>query len=353
MKKTKTAALIAALITAVSVCGCSNDKDGSKAQSSSVSSEKTESVEQVTLPPAESAPEDSADDTSSVSDGEEKQEVTPAMWQATAPDGDTMYMIGSMHALKEECYPLPDYIMDAYEQADILAVECDIADISATFSAGVKQMNNMYYDDGTTLIDHISEETYNNLDSYLEKHGEDISLYDQMKPWFVSSMVESYAVADAGLDSTKGLDMSLLQMAHEEEKEIYQVESLDFQMDLLMNFSDEIYDLMLSEYSADNIDEINTAYEGSYEAWKTGDTDALEEADDTSEMTEEQKKIFNEYNQQLLYDRNVGMAEKVKELFERDENTLFVVGAAHFVGEGGIIDLLEDEGYSFELVSAQ
>ncbi len=358
MKKAKISAFLLALIMTIASVGCSSDADSSdsgKTQSSTESA--SESVEKVTLPPAQSPAQTEDSETSSEdepSDGEDSSELTPAMWLATSPDGDTMYMMGSMHALKDECYPLPDYVTDAYEQADILAVECDISDISATFSASVELMDKMYYSDGTTLKDHISEEAYNNVDSYLEAHGEDISYYENMQPWYLSSVVENYAVADADLESGKGLDITLLQSAHDDGKEIYEVESISFQMQLLADFSDDLYDIMLSEYSAENMDELNDELEKSYIGWKTGDVDTFEESpEDYEGYTEEQLEIIDDYNKQMLYDRNIGMAQKVKELMERDEKTLFVVGAAHFVGEGGIIDLLEDEGYTFELVNAQ
>lgn len=41
-----------------------------------------------------------------------------------------MVMLGSFHALKDECYPLPEAVTNAYNNADILAVECDITSTS-------------------------------------------------------------------------------------------------------------------------------------------------------------------------------------------------------------------------------
>ena len=45
------------------------------------------------------------------------------------------------------------------------------------------------------------------------------------------------------------------------------------------------------------------------------------------------------------------MAAKAEELIDGEKRTFFVVGAAHFVGDGGIIDLLTKDGYTCERVT--
>lgn len=43
----------------------------------------------------------------------------------------------------------------------------------------------------------------------------------------------------------------------------------------------------------------------------------------------------------MLYDRNKNMAKAAEDLMSQGKNVFYVVGAAHYAGEGGIIDLLE------------
>lgn len=349
-----------AAVTAAAIClGLASCGDSGNTESDQSSSKQGTAAPAVTLPDDSSdSPEDSADDPadtdSSSSDAEESDEYTPAMWLVTSPDGDTMYMMGSMHALRDECYPLPDYVQQAYEQADVLAVECDISDVSASFSAALNQMEKMYYDDGTTLKDHLSEEQYNDIDGYMKAHGDKLELYDGFQLWYLSQFLSTMALEDAELDSAKGLDMNLLTMAHDDGKEIYEVESMDFQMELLAGFSEDIYKVQLSGYSEENIELITEQYEQLYVAWRTGDLESLLELNEDGEVnveyTEEETALIEEYNKQLLTDRNIGMAEKAEQLMADGKNTLYVVGAAHFVGDGGIIDLLTKDGYTCELV---
>ena len=340
---------VIALLTAALLCGCSASDD----LGSDSSSQTQTAAPAVTLP--SDSHESEADSSSQTNESEaDAAEITPAMWLVTSPDGDTMYMMGSMHALKEECYPLPDYVTDAYESADILAVECDIADSSKSVSAALKYTDKLTYPSGETIADHISSKAYDGISSYLAYMGDDISNYEIYQTWYLSSLLESIALSDSGLDSSLGFDMQLLTMAHKDDKEIYEVESMELQYEMLIGFSDEIYDLTFLSYSEESADEIKQEYIDLYEAWKSGDTDAVEELNtaDLSEMSDEQVEIYEEYNQKLLYDRNEAMALTAQELFSEDEQVLFVVGEAHFLGDGGILDLLEEDGYEVERVQA-
>ena len=74
-----------------------------------------------------------------------------------------MVMLGSFHALKDECYPLPEAVTNAYNNADILAVECDITSTSEDGEYMKNLMKQMLYNDNTKLSQHISEEAYSCL----------------------------------------------------------------------------------------------------------------------------------------------------------------------------------------------
>ena len=260
---------------------------------------------------ATSAPDSSVSDSSSaVTDDTKTNGITPAMWKVTSPEGNTMVMLGSFHALKDECYPLPEAITNAYNNADI-------------------------------------------LQTYLGYWGMDISALEVYRPWAVSSTLDTLLIQDADFDSEKGLDNYLLTTAHADGKEIYEVESVDFQMNLLINFSDDIYDLMFRSCEGETKESQKQALEDLYTAWKSGDIETFLEEDNEEELagyTEEDKKIAEDYNNQMLYDRNKNMAKAAEDLMSQGKNVFYVVGAAHYAGEGGIIDLLEKDGYTAERV---
>jgi uncharacterized protein YbaP (TraB family) len=59
-------------------------------------------------------------------------------------------------------------------------------------------------------------------------------------------------------------------------------------------------------------------------------------------------KAIPEYYQAILKDRNVAMLEKIEGYLEdKSKETYFVVvGAAHMVGEDGIVTRLKEKGYT-------
>ena len=52
----------------------------------------------------------------------------------------------------------------------------------------------------------------------------------------------------------------------------------------------------------------------------------------------------------LLDDRNQNMAQKAAQYIKEGKNCLFMVGAAHYSGENGVDNLLENMGFVVEKV---
>lgn len=353
--------LLAAVLSAAVISGCTEnepDSTASKTESKAVSSVDTSVAESSEASPEESSQTEQSEPVSesdSSSKAEEKplemSEYAPAMWTVSDDKGHEITLLGSMHALTEEDYPLPAEITKRYDAADVLAVECDITSDEST-KLGLSLMKEAYYKDGTTIKDHISEEAYEILSSYLADTQYDLAMFEKLKTWMIESLVEEVGMEASGLDSGKGIDRYLLTQAHESGKEIYEVESVEFQIDMLMGFSDEIYDMTfrsLEDYTpADYASELIKLHD----AWRVGDLEGIEGSDDemTEDISAEDQALLDEYNKAMLDDRNEGMEECIKEMLSDGENVFFVVGAAHYVGEKGIIALLENDGYKVERV---
>ena len=60
----------------------------------------------------------------------------------------------------------------------------------------------------------------------------------------------------------------------------------------------------------------------------------------------EQKDLF----QSLVLDRNNNWIPVIEGLISKEKNTLIVAGAAHFVGENGVVSLLREKGYDVKKV---
>lgn len=299
----------------------------------------------------ESSGEGSKEENSSVD-----EQITPAMWKVTSPNGDYMYMMGSIHLADESVNYMPDYFEEIYSECDALAFEVDInAAMEDLSSSALSTVSKMMYTDGTTIKDHISEDTYNKAVKLLKENNIYNSAFDYCIPYMWASLIESIVYEKSGLDASYGVDTVLIDRAKEDGKEVLEVESFEMQMELLTGFSDELQEIMLQAYLVDGvIDEQVEAMNELYEKWKSGTITAEDVSDETDDesLTAEEKELLDEYNNEMVYERNIGMADKSEEYIQSDNTVLMIVGAAHFYGDKGILKLMEDRGYTVTQITS-
>jgi uncharacterized protein YbaP (TraB family) len=73
--------------------------------------------------------------------------------------------------------------------------------------------------------------------------------------------------------------------------------------------------------------------------------------DESTEGTEEEQKLYAEYDKAMSYDRNEGMLEVAKQYLESGDTVFYAVGLAHLLAENGLVFTLRDAGYTVELVT--
>lgn len=302
-----------------------------------------------------------------IKENKEKQELektlasysTPLLYKVTKEGSDkTIYLFGSIHLASNDAYPLPNEVMTAYNNSDYLAVEFDLVSFNKDFDAQMDMATQMLLSDGKTIKDVLTEETYNSLIAYLEDNNSYINIYEYYGPAFFYSLVSNVAYAKTELDSSDGIDMYFLNLALAEEKEIIEMESSDYQTKMLLSFSNELYDLLISysiEYEEESIKELNELYE----AWLKGDekklTELLTEEVDTDLATEllgneNSLTLIEEYEEKLITQRNNEMTEKASQYFTEGKNVFVVVGLGHIIGDDGIVNQLKEQGYQVEKV---
>lgn len=280
-----------------------------------------------------------------------KEKITPLMYEVTKEGSDNkMYLFGSIHVADLSKIEMPKYILDAYNDSKYLALEYDLTKLN--IEEELRQGKLSVYSDGTTLKDHLRESTYNKLIEYMNKNklmDEDSMKND--KPFVVAQLITLYQVADSGLKVEDGIDIYFGQKALEDKKEILEVETAQEQFDLLASFPDRLYDIMIDE-SIKYYDESVSGLKELFEAWKKGDPDLIEQIESGSismegneKYSESELKMFKEYDEALVLNRNISMAEKFDEFFNNNYRTFFNVGAAHLVGDNGIAALLTQKGY--------
>jgi uncharacterized protein YbaP (TraB family) len=252
----------------------------------------------------------------------------------------TVYLLGSIHVLKKDFYPLSKRIEDAFDRSAVLAVEADINNVSRMDIT--KMLEGAAYPGGDKVENHLSAGTYELLKKESAAAGIPMGLIGKQRPWFSAMTLMSFALLKSGFDPAYGVDLHFLSEA-EGKKRIVELESIDFQMDLFSGLSDRDQEYFLLS----TIKELRTLDSDAgrlVSAWKSGNVGGVE-----SIMAEaEREKGMSPVYEKILYDRNKTMAAKIGELLDGRETAFVVVGAGHLVGERGIIAILKKKGYQVD-----
>lgn len=251
----------------------------------------------------------------------------------------TVYLVGSMHIADDSFYPLRDEFEKAFAEADYLGVEIDISKAADEEQQQMISQMGMY-DDGTTLKDHVSADTYKQLGELLTAHGLKADAFDQFKPWVVETTLGSLQASGAGYEADAGVDLYFIQQAVKNKIPVLELETYESQLGMFNGLSDDLQERNL-KVAIESFDTIADSTDDMAEMWKSGDEKALLEM--TNSVAEDP-----EYYKALLVDRNVGMADKIDGYLKsgKAEEYFIVVGAAHYLGNEGVLKLLEDKGYT-------
>ena len=295
---------------------------------------------------------------------EEPEELAkPVFYKVTGSNGETMWLLGTIHVGDERTAYLPQEIYDAFAASDALAVEFDSESYSSSLmddeEAIQAYIQAMLYTDGTTLKDHLSDETlYDNTIKLMKATGNytNASVVELTKPVFQEMILQNYYLANGyRLSGDWGVDSQLEKLAREQEKEILSVESGEFQMDLMSDLSEALQELLLKEAVEYGQFSYNYGTLELFEMWCRGDEAELieylnEEADD-SDLTEEEKALYEEYENALGGMRNEDMLAVAQEYLGSGKTIFYAVGLAHLLTEDGLVNTLRSAGYTVELVT--
>jgi uncharacterized protein YbaP (TraB family) len=263
------------------------------------------------------------------------------LWKATA-GGHTAYLLGSVHVASEAMYPLPPVVEAAFAASPTLVVE---ADIDALDSGKVQAqiLEKGIYPAEQSLKGSLPPALYGKVEKSLPPLGIPLSAADRMRPWLLALTVTSLRMQQLGLKPENGIDLHFLKQARGR-KEILELESADFQIQLLSGFSDDLQRLFL-EQTLDDPLSTQKEVEEMIRFWRAGDAAGIEGL-----LFSERRKdpLLEPVFVKLFDERNGPMADKIEGWLRAGKDCLVVMGAGHLVGEMGIIRRLSDHGITVE-----
>ena len=280
--------------------------------------------------------------------------IRPLLYRVADTKGHQIWLFGSIHVGILTMTELPPYIINAYKNASALAVEVDTIEAQQNESVMVNALSRLVYTDGSTIRDHISEELYQEAVAIFRLHQIYNPALDQYMPAFWSSMIDSFLTENDQISSNYGVDLTLLQKAKADRKSIISIESALSQYQMMGDWSPALQENLLASSVTSYKNPVAATYqlEQMLYAWCTGDAALLRDlsSDDAEDLDETEKQLYEEYKKTMITDRDAKMTDFARDCLAEGKEVFICVGAAHVIGENGIVDRLTAEGYTVEIV---
>ncbi|MCS3697095.1 TraB/GumN family protein [Salinibacter ruber] len=268
--------------------------------------------------------------------------ATPHMlWRvASEANGTEGYLVGSVHVMKKEAYPLDSVFREAFSEADVLVLEANLDSMQVKAKTLVREL--ALYPPGTTLKKELPDETYAMLEKRAEKIGLNLAQMQRMEPWMVSIMIPTRQMQKAGYSQNQGLDRHFFDKAKKAGTSVRALETAEEQMRFFDDLSPEKQEAYLRQ-SLKKADRTVENFDKIVRYWRTGNASGIEEM-----MVEQMKNDAPALYERLITERNATWMPRLTEILESEALPMIVVGAGHVVGANGLVELLREKGYRVE-----
>lgn len=289
------------------------------------------------------------------------------MWQIKAPNGTEINILGTIHITDDETKKsLELSIVDLIEETDYVYGELAASDLKEC----AKQMRKLVLTDkpkdkkNKTLSaeDYLSEEELEIMTSIVEKSLDKMASPYLVKrtlhlpPWSLSSMIQAAVFKDMGLSAENGIDFVIYNLAAIYKLDVQGLDKLEDQLKLLHYGTTEEQILILRaelhEYK-ESPEKATETLSKMIQAYKDDDRAALREISNKSFTNDFENEILEglskdyvkKYLNALITERNKKWAKQIKKMLKTKNKKYFIfTGAAHWLGEDNVFDLLIKDG---------
>jgi uncharacterized protein len=267
---------------------------------------------------------------------EQKSPEHVFLWAVKSP-GCTAYLLGSIHMLSRGSYPLDARVEKAYASCSKVVFEADV-DEAGTEKVQKAMLRRGTYPKGQSIRKNLSAKTYVELQEKCKSLSLDGSRFDQVKPWLVSVILASINLKQLGYSPQDGIDAYFLRKAGIDDKKTIFLESAGNQINLVAQTLSGKQEELLKQ-TLEELDVVRQNSSDLEKAWRRGDAVRVEE------ITRMSLKGYPEIEKKLFTERNAAWVSKIDKLLFEKEDVFIIVGAAHLVGNNGVLELLTQKGY--------
>ncbi|MDP2053378.1 MAG: TraB/GumN family protein [Acidobacteriota bacterium] len=259
------------------------------------------------------------------------------LWKVEGPGASVAYLLGSLHVLTPEFYPLSADINKAFAASRTLVEELDLDELNDPAQM-MGALSKAMLSDGRTLDQIVAPSTFAEVSKRAEKAGLPMMALQRMKPWLVAITLMGPTLQAAGFKAELGVDKHFFDRAKEAGLKRQALETLSYQLDRFDQLSPRLQEDMLISSMKELDTQVGNVRELAQQ-WAAGDVKALEASLLVS--FEGSRELYD----RLLVERNHNWVPHVETCLQQDAGCFIVVGAAHLVGPDGVPTLLVAKGY--------
>ncbi|NVK40211.1 MAG: TraB/GumN family protein [Oceanospirillaceae bacterium] len=253
------------------------------------------------------------------------------VWRVTGSGGNALFLAGTVHLLRPQDLPLPAVYDRAYEQADELVFETDLAELMnpATQLLLAKYLQ---APQGGRLSGRVSADTWRLLSDFARSRGLAPEMLDVLRPGGV--MLTLLGVEMARLGATEeGVDLRLYRRAAVDGKPSSGLEPLEQHLGYLIGMGEEDTDLFVRQM-VEEFEASEQVLAPLIAAWQSGSEKALEQ------LLLDEMRGYPSLYERLLVQRNELWRPVLEAMLASPQTELVLVGAAHLVGPDGLLEML-------------
>lgn len=265
--------------------------------------------------------------------------AAPALWQVS-DDNSSIFLFGSFHILPVGAEWRSELFDRTLAAADKVVFETDIGP-AAQAEIGAKAFVRGMYVDGTLLSDVMDDALEARLREQLSDVGVSVGTLLAMRPWMAANTISVAALSLEGY-SLQGVEMTL-DPEIDPARKVF-LETGDEQLDVLAG-APEAEQIAMLESTLDQLETLPKVMDKMVHNWLNGTPERIADL-----FLVEMGGFESTFMDRLIYDRNRNWMEPLEAMLAADEQALVIVGAAHLIGDGSVVDLLTKAGYRVERV---
>lgn len=262
-----------------------------------------------------------------------------SVWKVSKND-QSLYIGGTLHVLAASDYPLPDSFTEAYDAAQTLVFETDLAAL-ATPDFQMSMLGALTYNDGNNLKTSLKADTFKRLQAYCQARGLPLDNFLRFKPALLTITLTMVELQRLGISSA-GVDKYFHSQGSKDGKVIGQLETKEQQLQFLSSMGEGQEDQLILS-TLDDMDILAEMMSTMKTAWRQGDSEQL-----LRTAIAPMKADYPQVYKDLLVSRNDSWMPQITAMIDTPETEFILVGALHLIGSDGIIERLAADGYKIE-----